>query len=493
MSEYLSPLQFPALPVRPSLPDLGLDLDLDHAEGSEATISLSSESDHFDVARSIVNHDHVSEITKTTEATAVDDDDDGVDGALFPVYGPLRSKESQHLQIVLLPAEICTGKEKVVHGACFNDEPSLRGIVDTALGVTPMDKDSDSLAIQLDQGIGPGRYNHNLNLGISDAAQSPRTEEANDAEPKGGSSLLNDSWKHPNESTFEATKVIQRTEKLRVLPDLTMSGQSPGVKKSSACGPFSTAMNSLMPVKHLCATEDRSSPTEAQWKALSSPYVLNTARQTQVHELNGAIHRLMPPDRIICFDVDEESFARGGVPNDVTQRIVSAAERVAQVIKSQNLGINFEYKPDSASPVFNIRYDPNLGPRTLAQAFFPTDSRKIWQLRISSGLAFSENARSGLLDYIPNILAHEFTHILGLRHWNAGFDPGELREPSLLWPKTIERSRVSVMNTGVHPNHIRFSEEDFRVIREIYSVANGAFCAGRKIIDVNPSAGSHKL
>lgn len=486
MSKSLWPLQFSALAVQPSLLS-----DLAHTEGSDTAISLSSESDHFDVTESIINHDNVSEITKPTEVTVVDNDDDGIDGALFPVYGPIRSKESQHPDNFLLPAEICTGKEKVVHGACSNDEPSNCGIVDAAPGVTPTDKDSDSLAIQFNQGIGPGRYGHKL--GISDTAQSPRTEEGNDAKPNEGSSLLNASWKHPNESTFEYSKVIQRAERLGVMPDLAMSDDSPGVKQSSVSDLFATTVSSLMPVKHICVTEDRSSPTGAQWKALSSPHVLNTARQTQVHELNGAIHRLMPPGRIICFDVDEESFTCGGVPNNFTKRIISAAERVAQVIESQNLGINFEYKPDSASNVFNILYDPNLGPSTLAQAFFPSDSRKIWQLRISSGLAFSENAKSGPLDYIPNILAHEFTHILGLRHWNAGFDPVELREPSMLWPKTIERNRVSVMNTGVHPNCIRFSEEDFQVIREIYSVANEDFCAGHKIIDVDPSIWSHKL
>lgn len=167
----------------------------------------------------------------------------------------------------------------------------------------------------------------------------------------------------------------------------------------------------------------------------------------------------MQPDRIIYFGVDKDSFKRGRVPRDVTKRIISAADGIAQLIRSKNLGIKFEFRPDSASNIFNIRYDSNLGLDTLARAFFPSDSRKTWQLRISKSLALSKTGKSGYLDYIPNILAQEFAHILGLRHWNAGFDPAELREPSVLWPETIERSRISVMNTGVHPNHMRFSEE----------------------------------
>lgn len=491
MSDCLQHLQCSALAIRPVLPDL--DLDLDHAEGSDATISLSNDSEHFDVTETMMtcSQDRLTEITGPTKATTVDDDDYGVDGILFPVCGPLRGQGNQHLDNVLFSAETCTGKTLMVPGACINDRPTDRGIVDVAPGFTPTDEDDDPFAVELNQSIGQGRYDHKLR--ISDTAQSSRMRE-HDTKSNEDSSLLNASWKHPDESTLEATKVIQRAEGLDFLPGSDTSGHLPGVKEFSESGPFATtAVDNLMPVEHFCATEDRLPLTEAPWEASLSPCVSNTARQTQVHELNNAIHRLMPPDRIICFGVDAHSFTYSGVPNDVTKRIFSAAVRIAQVIKTQKLGINFEHRPDSASNVFNIRYDSSLGPSTLAQAFFPSDSRETWKLCISKGLAFSQSGKNGLLDYIPNILAHEFMHILGLRHWNAGFDPGELREPSMLWPNTVARSRISVMNTGMHPNYVRFSEEDFRVIGEIYSFANGDFCAGRKIVDVDPYAGSSKL
>lgn len=421
----MQPLQFSTLTVRPVLPDL--ELDLDNAEGSDAIISLSK-SGHFGVTESIItrNQDNLTEITRPTEATAVGEDDCGVDGALFPVCGPLHSQGNQHLDNLLFSAEVCNGKETLVYGACVNAGPTNNNVVDAAPGFASKTSHHDPLAVKLNQSIGPGRYGHKP-------------------------------------------------------------------KKCSESGLSAAAVDNLMPVEHLCATEDGSPPTRAQWKASLPPCVCNTARQTQVHELDNAIHRLMPPNRIICFGVDEDSFRYGRVPNDVTKRIISAAVRIEQVIKSQNLGINFQYSPDSASNVFNIRYDSSLGPSTLAQAFFPSDSRETWQLCISRALAFFKSGKNGLLDYIPNILAHEFMHILGLRHWNAGFDPGELREPSVLWPNTIARSRISVMNTGMHPNNVRLSEEDFRVIGEIYSFADGDFYAGRKIVDVNPYAGSYKL
>lgn len=481
-------MQLSALAVRPLLIDI--DLNLDHAQGSDATISLSSECDYFNITNSITSYDNASEIPKQTEAKAVDDDDGGEVGALSPAYGPLRSEQNQKLGKFLLPAEICTSKDKVVHGACVNDQPGDRGIVETASGVALKDEDQDPLAVKIDQRIGSGRYGDKH--GNNDTAQSPRTEEANNCESNEDSSLVKGS-RMQTKSAFEATEMIQRVERLSVLADLATSSHSPGIKKSSVAEPFAAIVDNLMPVKHLCATEDRPLPTEPQWRALSSLHVSNIARQTQVHELNGEIHRLIPPDRIICFGVDENSFKCGGVPQEVTMRIISAADGIAQLIGSKRLRIKFEYRPGSASNVFNIRYDPNLGLDTLAHAFFPSDSRKTWQLRISKSVAFSEAGESGYLDYIPNILAHEFAHILGLRHWNAGFDLAELREPSVLWPETIERSRLSVMNTGVHPNHMRFSEEDFRVISEIYSFANGDFYAGRKIVDVDPYAVSYKL
>lgn len=485
----MQPLQFSAPTVRPGLPDL--ELDLDQAEGSDATISSSSESDHFNFTESIItcNQDNLTEITGPTEATAVNDDDHDVDGALFPVFGPLHSLGNQHLDNLLLSAEVYDGKEIVVYGARVNDGLTDRGLVDAASGFTPTDEADDSLAVELNQSIGQGRYDHKFR--ISDTAQSSRMREAHDTKSNEDSSLLNASWKHPDESTLEATKVIQRAEGLEFVSGSDTSSRLPGFERFSESGPFATtAVDNLMPVEHFCATEDRLRLMGAQWEASLSSCVSNTSRQTQVHELNNAIHRLMPPDRIICFSVDAHSFTYSGIPNDVTKRIFSAAVRISQVIKTQKLGIDFEYRPHSASNVFNIRYDPSLGRGTLAQAFFPSDSRETWQLCISKSLAFSKSGKNGLLNYIPNILTHEFMHILGLRHWNAGFDPTELHEPSMLWPNTVARSRISVMNTGMHPNYVRFSEEDFRVISEIYSFANGDFCAGRKIVDVDPSAGS---
>lgn len=199
-----------------------------------------------------------------------------------------------------------------------------------------------------------------------------------------------------------------------------------------------------------------------------------------MHEAGYAIHRLMPPDRTIGFNIDRNSFRRGGVPEEVINIVISSAEEIASFIGKQDLGINFAHRPSSDPAVFDIRYDSRLPPTALAQSFFPSDPRARWKLTISRSVVTSPSN----LYYLPNILAHEFAHILGLRHWNARTREAGLR--SFHWPSTRRDSPRSVMVTGVHPSEVLFSAEDFRVIREIYSFPGGHVFAGREIIDVCP-------
>ncbi|KAJ0103753.1 hypothetical protein J7T55_001372 [Diaporthe amygdali] len=474
-----TPPFFSILTVRPSLPTL----ELESAEEPDAASSISSESQYFDAAESIFSHDE-SEITKPTEITTVDDRDD-VSRSLSPFHAPRCTNQDQDIDKLFLQDKTTTGPAQAVHGTCISDLSD--GEADDATpGVTWTGTDKDLPAIKLDRSRGPGRHNYKV---------GSREENESDIQFDRASTLnINVPWKHPRESTSEAWKVIQRVERLGVLQDLSTTSQSAGAGNiHSVPGPLTAALDNLMPATHCCATEDKSPPTEAPWQAVSSQNLSNAARQTQVHEFHGAIHRLMPPGQIIYFGMDVDSFRQEGITRYVTDRILDAALDIVRVFRKRNLGIDFAYMPKSASAfnVFNIRYDLTLGTGTLAQAFLPSDSRRTWQLGISRRLALSGIGSRGYLDYLPNILAHEFMHILGLRHWNAGFHASEMHEPSVLWPKTVEGNRESVMNTGVHPSQLRFSDEDFRVIREMYSTFNGALCAGRKIIDIDPYNGPY--
>lgn len=228
------------------------------------------------------------------------------------------------------------------------------------------------------------------------------------------------------------------------------------------------------------------------WKA-SPPPPPNAARQTRMNESKGVIHRLMPLGRAIHFDVDTDSFSRAGVPDNVTDYITRAARDVAGEYTAQNLGISFNYTPGPGPKVFSIRYDPGLVGDALAQAFFPSDPRERWQVRVSTTATLPWYL-GGRLEHARAILAHEFAHILGLRHWNAGSDAGEMQEPSVLWPDTVDGDRRTIMDTGVHSSRLCFSGEDFRVIRELYSFANGAVVRDCRVIrDVDPYDGRTEL
>ena len=390
---------------------------------------------------------------------------------------------------------------------------------------------SDPLAIQLKQSIGLGHHYHQL--GISD--ETPGADAGN-TQPNKDSTLkqVNTSWRRPGESTSNAGRVIQRVETLGVLQDATV-GCRPraervtvpainplmhGTRSVPAYGPFIAAPDKLVVdtgilltptardrdyryqhadychgqedlVAHLSTTtKDKSPPAEAHWKASLSPS--NAARQTRINESDGVIHRLMPPERTIHFDVDTDSFSRAGVPETTTHRITRAAQEVAKDFERQNLGITFAYAPGPGPKVFSIRYDPGLAANILAQAFFPSDPREGWQVRVSRRATLPWYV-DGRLDYIESILAHEFAHVLGFRHWNAGTDAGEMRASSMLWPNTVDGDRHTIMNTGVHSSKLRFSEEDFRVVRELYSFANGAVVRGLAIRDVDPYDGRYVL
>lgn len=202
------------------------------------------------------------------------------------------------------------------------------------------------------------------------------------------------------------------------------------------------------------------------------------------------IHRLKPRAGNIHFDIDASSFLRAGIDGDDVDYITREAREVARQFNSRGLGISFTYAPGASHKVFSIRCDPALPRRILAAAFFPCDKRERRQVRISTR-AIVSSPDGSFLEFMNNILSHEFAHILGLRHWNAGSK--ETAEKSLLWDGTLDEARDTIMNTNVHPSLLQFSNEDYRVIRELYSLPNGTVMfdgrVGRVIVDVDPYVG----
>lgn len=241
-------------------------------------------------------------------------------------------------------------------------------------------------------------------------------------------------------------------------------------------GPFTAALAESALARHVCTTECESTPP---WQ--DSPEDSDAILQTRLHQHRGMIYRMMPRGGTIFFGIDEMSFSRAGLTRHVTAWILSAAIDVAREFNGYNLGIAFTYRPGSRHNVFNIRYDPSLAGGTLAQAFLPSLPRWKWHVGISRLGALSG---TGYLSYIRQVLAHEFMHILGLRHWDAGFNAKELRFESVFCRGTFDGTRDTIMNTNVHPSYLRFWPEDLWVIRRFYRAPQGAIWNGRFIFDV---------
>ncbi|KAH8782724.1 hypothetical protein F5883DRAFT_536828 [Diaporthe sp. PMI_573] len=446
----LSPMQSSGWTIRTQAPDLNSGFG--HVTGSDTVSSFSSNCDHLDDSESIANHDNESQITKSTEVTPADGDVYDVDGAPLPADLHCCINQDQEQHNPLLQAEICNGQGQVVHGARVDDKALSDGnLANNASGFTHLSE---------------------LESGCYDQEIRASTMEASDLQPTKDSSLLYAAWKDPDESNVELQELL---ESAGLLLNSARSRDTPEPNQHSACRLSTPPVDNSMPAAHFCATEDGSSPCAS-----------NSAREIQVHVFDKKIHRLMPADGIIGFKVNRDSFQRGNISDEVTDLVISAAKEVASVINAEGLGISFDYRPNSASNVFDICYDPSLKLKTLARSFFPSDLPDLWALRISRSGVSSEYSK-----HLFNILAHEFAHILGLRHWNAGLV--ETDEESVHVPDTESGSKDSVMITGVHPKEIRFFDEDFHVIREIYKRENGGAFAGREIVDVYPNNGSWVL
>lgn len=531
----MSPLQ-PGTPISHAFLPSTLEVGLDRVEATDGGSSARSSSDCLDVTESIFSHDDVSDITGQTDAPTVDGGDD-VPGR--PSRDPTLDcdKQGQDLYDYHLHEESFAGLASMSSNILFGVQAFPDGeVVGAASGLAEASNDRDPHAIKLEQSDGPGRRYHQL--GTSDGTQGLGLVEATEPQPNEDpiSNSVFVPWSSPQQRFSEATKDIRRAQEVGILQGPTGGSSSQDIIDTSlhltisapASGRFMAAKSQLMAVigltlagmhqaelvfinmlmatmdeaglaaigmllaamdEELLAaqfsrTQSESPPTEVYWRPSTSSS--STTRQTRINVFPKAvIQRLMTCSGTIYFGMDMDSFMGGNIHPGVTNYIRRAAIRAAQDFREQNLGVTFAYTTDRSLWVFSIRYDRDLDRRVLAEAFFPSDSPGMWQVRVSS-LAdnlsvFEDNRR-----YIRNTLDHEFAHILGLRHYDAGSNPRELDEPSLLWRGTRDGDRNTIMLTGVHPRLLRLSAEDFRVIREFYSEENGAMVDGVRIVDVDP-------
>lgn len=481
-----------------------LDIELHRGEGSDVGNCFDSGAIHFDATDSALSNDGVSDIPEQTRATTFDDNADVHGGPTHDLM--LRcDKQGQDLYNYHPREKSFVGPANMASNIYVNVQSCTDGeVVDPVSGFTEAGADKDQLAIKLEQSVGSGRHYHHP--GTSDETLGPNSAEATEPQPNKDqiSNGVFTPWTSPWESTTGARKLIRRAREMGVLQDATFANHSQSVDSlqhgtklvatyesclaAMRTPRFTSPMDEVRPATRFSTSEDKISPIEARRKASSSS---SAARQIRIHESPpGVVPRMMPLDRTISFDVDKESFRRAAVQSSDIDRLIKAACSVAKVFGARNLGITFAHAPGPGPKVFSIRYDPTLSSAVAADSFFPCDPREDWQVRISPA-AFLAWDISGDPWYMIRALAHEFMHILGFRHHHAGSK--EVQLSSVHWPGTVDGDTHSIMYTSVH-HQLWFSEEDFRVIQELYSKPNRALVSGRWVIrDVDPYDGRHVL
>ncbi|KAL7793197.1 hypothetical protein V8C37DRAFT_378754 [Trichoderma ceciliae] len=164
------------------------------------------------------------------------------------------------------------------------------------------------------------------------------------------------------------------------------------------------------------------------------------------------------------YNIREETFPIPGLAALVSD---AAAEGISMW---QGHGVRFKEVGRDDPATFQIRYKrypDNNDPRVYACAFPPRE----WASSLSVYELGLVNA-----DFLANILAHEFGHILGLRH---EFDDGDC---SVRFGRENDES---VMNYFDHASKHQVGEQDRKDLARFYAYDRPIYM-GRRIVDIDP-------
>ncbi|PON31069.1 hypothetical protein TGAM01_v200489 [Trichoderma gamsii] len=149
----------------------------------------------------------------------------------------------------------------------------------------------------------------------------------------------------------------------------------------------------------------------------------------------------------------------------------TAREAAKAALMWQNIGARFEKVSRDEKATFAIKYcfEPDdCRPDVYARAFFPKTSPD--ELFVYQFALEPYN-----VDFLANILAHEFGHILGLRHEFAV-------ETSFLLG---DKNNRSIMNYFRHPSELQVGEQDREDLARYYE-CDGRHFKGLSIRDIKP-------
>lgn len=137
----------------------------------------------------------------------------------------------------------------------------------------------------------------------------------------------------------------------------------------------------------------------------------------------------------------------------------------------QSTGVRFKQVPRDARATFALRFDGGKCKKGYALSFMP-DTGPAELLVYQKSLSKAE--------HLPNILAHEIGHIMGLRHGFAHKKKNEVY--SVLFGCEDERS---IMNYYDHPGELQVSERDLQGLRAFYEYDQAEY-DGLAIVTIKP-------
>ncbi|PTB66019.1 hypothetical protein BBK36DRAFT_1085205, partial [Trichoderma citrinoviride] len=163
---------------------------------------------------------------------------------------------------------------------------------------------------------------------------------------------------------------------------------------------------------------------------------------------------------IVCTDGFPPCLARR-VEDDMKQAISAW----------QGIGVSFKQVSRDSKATFTVRYQRGIWKKAYACSFFPDPSP-------AELLVFEPTCSKP--EYLPNILAHEIGHILGLRHEFALEKEGW--EPSCrLGPENPQ----SIMQYYDHLGKYKVNDLDLQGLREFYEYDQEKY-DGLAVLDIEP-------
>ncbi|KAJ4388589.1 hypothetical protein N0V93_006047 [Gnomoniopsis smithogilvyi] len=214
----------------------------------------------------------------------------------------------------------------------------------------------------------------------------------------------------------------------------------------------------------ICATQFASATSMTENASMPWQIALNVEQK--------AIYRF-DPSQSITVSIDQDSFSDGGIREPLpVQLLQKGLEYTVEIINHLQLGIRFEICCNGQVGLVQLKYCQDstvqlngLNYISWAQTQFPSPGVKEYTVWIRAPTFWPEYVSS-----IPNILSHEFGHLLGMRHWNA--EKNEAGYPSIQYPPD-DYDEQSIMGRFDHPGQLYFHIKDVAWLKKFYAIEAG--------------------